>query len=135
MTGLAPARAACRRFRMCLAGLFGVVSGRGQCCGGPLGGLEDDGAWCAAEPWRASRVGPDSGPEDVQEVGGACGVFEVELDDDVAVVVDRLADAIGRDSAMCPDLCGPVERRPPLVVVGDGMLDVQGRHPTIVGET
>ena len=86
----------------------------------------------AAESWRASRVGPDPGAEDVEEGGGAFCVVEVELDDDVAVVVDRLADAMGDHSAIGSELFGAVERRPPLLVVGDRMFDVQGRHPTIV---
>ena len=67
----------------------------------------------AREPGR-----PRFGCGDAEEGGGGC-VFEVELNDDVAVVVDRLGDAMGHDSAICSELCRAVERSPPLLVVGD----------------
>lgn len=76
-----------------------------------VSGLEDHGARCTNEPGRSSWVGPDSGAEGVEEGGGAGDVCEVELDDDVAVVVDRLADAMGDDSAVCSERFGAVERR------------------------
>jgi len=56
------------------------------------------------------------------------GGVEVEVDDDVARVVDGALQAVPAYSGLFPDRGEAVEGALPGVEVGDGVFDVEGGH-------
>src|SRR5664279_3736497 len=72
--------------------------------------------------------GPYPGLQDLKECLGLSVAVEVEIDDDVAGVVDRTLDAVVQYAGRFAGRGEAVERRLPGREVGDGVLDVQCGH-------
>lgn len=65
---------------------------------------------------------------------GAVDGVEVEVDDDVAGIIDRLLDPLSQNSRLRATVREALEGAVPLVEVGDRVLDVQGRrHRGLLG--
>jgi len=90
--------------------------------------LEDLGLWRSIEGRRALADRPHSGLQEVEECLGFADGVEVEIDDDVVSIVDRLLDALPTYAGLFAELGESFKRLSPEVEVGDWVLDVQGRH-------
>ena len=90
--------------------------------------LEQARAGRAGERGRGLPRRPHGALQESQEALRLLAGREVEVDDDVAVVVDRLRDAFGGDAGLAARIGEPVVGGPPGGEVGDRVLDVQGGH-------
>jgi hypothetical protein len=65
-----------------------------------------------------------------QERGCFVNGPEVQVDDDVAGIIDGLLDTLRSHTCLATRICKAVERRKPVLKIGDRVLDVQRGHST-----
>lgn len=96
---------------------------------GPHGRYVDDARlWRADQSRRVGRSRPDLGLEEPLEAPGLVDGGELQVDDHVARIVDRLDDPFPQYAALLASLGEPAERRVPGVEVVDRVFDEQCGH-------
>lgn len=108
-----------------------VVGNRGNSAPGPLPRhiVQDHRLGSPRKCRCVFRDRPDLIPQEPKEILRLVEGREIQVDDDVAGIVDGLSNTLGSHTGLTPGIRDPIEGRKPCLKVADVVLDVQGEHP------